>query len=66
MGPSTDHLVRLQQDGLGDGNPEDPGGLEVDEELVPGRLSMGRSPGLAPFRILSMYTGRGTSSTQAH
>jgi hypothetical protein len=59
-----DHPVRLEKDRLWDREPECLRGLEVDYQLELRRLLAGRSPGFAPFKILSTNTGaRRCSST---
>jgi hypothetical protein len=50
---SANHLARLEEQGWGNGKAEDLGSLQIDDQIEGGGLLPGRSPGLAPFRILS-------------
>ncbi len=55
-GRSLDHLIRPLQERRRDRQAEGLGSLEVDHQLEFRRLArLGRSPGLAPFRIRSTY-----------
>jgi hypothetical protein len=53
---SFNHLVGAQQERLRNGQAECLGGREIDDEIEFGGCSTGRSPGLAPRRILSTYS----------
>ena len=52
LGPSFDHLIRPQQQRRRDGQAKRFGGFEIDRQLEL-RCSTGRSPGVAPLKILS-------------
>jgi len=51
-GQLPDHLVRQDQEGWGHRDPEDLGGLEVDDELEFRGLLYGQVGGLGPLQNL--------------
>ena len=50
-----DDFIGAPEEGRRDGEPERPGGFEIDHQLELGRLFDGKTGRLAPFKILSTY-----------